>query len=313
MQETGSSDSSLSRRVENSTQLDIARDAIRGSGIGTISTPDGYQRANTDDVTDGGDWGAYGAHGAIREARSQRSLVSFQAHTTESLQTQLLAACCSVAGSDKRFIPMDIIANVVSEKCVREVLGNCLPHSEEVIAEYARKICERTEISPNEPSKSSKRRMRCFRKIFIILVLCNKTSEIVRFLEKKVNDSDLPLKRASRPGQPKLFDLCRHREPDQPLRCFSKWTDVEIFHFAQWQWITLSPFFTTGQSHRDVDHYRFHHDVILPFTLKDKTRVYSGGSARVYRVDIHPKHHDFHETKVSTYLVLLAIMCQTRD
>jgi hypothetical protein len=75
---------------------------------------------------------------------------------------------------------------------------------------------------------------------------------------------------------------------------------LRLFTLPNGSGSTLSPFFTTGPSHGDVNHYRFHHEVFLPFTLRDRKRVYNDGSAQVYRVDIHPKHHDFHETKVSS-------------
>lgn len=65
--------------------------------------------------------------------------------------------------------------------------------------------------------------------------------------------------------------------------------------------MTLSPFFAKG-ARKDVKHYPLPDRIILPFTLDSRqqnTDVEIGGYSQVFKVDIHPGHHDFHDDKVS--------------
>jgi hypothetical protein len=165
------------------------------------------------------------------------------------------------------------------------------------IAEYARKICEETEFEDN-----GIRKIKCFRKIFVILVLIEKTPAIIKFLDKGVNDSDLPLEKVERKHERGAYDLRLSRNPNKRLKCFSKqWNQLHIRNFEEFQWTTLSPFFGKG-GHKQVKHYPLQDQVILPFieveTRKDRISTYralefEGGFGRVFKVDIHPDHHNF--------------------
>ena len=169
-------------------------------------------------------------------------------------------------------------------------------HNKKVIIEYAKKICQETGYEDNRTEK-----MKCFRKIFVILVLIEKTPAIIRFLEKDVNDSDLPLEKVERPHEKGSYDLRLSRNPTKRLKCFSKkWNQLHIRNFEEYQWMTLSPFFGKG-GHKYVKHYPLQDQAILPFICTSpgggpiayRTQEFEGGFGRVSKVDIHPDHHNF--------------------
>ena len=84
----------------------------------------------------------------------------------------------------KDFFPRNVLSNIINQKCVREELHKYLDldaYNSKAIAEYARRICEETEFMENGVKK-----IRCFRKIFVILVLIEKTPAIIKFLDKEV-------------------------------------------------------------------------------------------------------------------------------
>ncbi|KAK3371139.1 kinase-like domain-containing protein [Lasiosphaeria ovina] len=139
-----------------------------------------------------------------------------------------------------------------------------------------------------------------FRKIFAILVLIYQVDKIIHFLEENVNDSDLPLVMYSynKPGG--QFTLRRRTNSDPPLQCFDGWRFGYVRQFEEWQWSMVAPFFSK-QRPGNVSFYQLEDKVVLPF-IHDSSRheslndedVHQGGFSDVFRVQIHPGHHNFH-------------------
>jgi serine/threonine protein kinase len=77
---------------------------------------------------------------------------------------------------------------------------------------YARKICG---ISS---ARNDGEIPQLYKKIFVTLVLCEKTSTILKFLAEIVTDDDLPLTKVRRPKKSSgIFDLGRRSKPKVPL------------------------------------------------------------------------------------------------
>jgi hypothetical protein len=253
-----------------------------------------------------------------RKPRSGKSTSFRPAHTSEhrktkkTLQKRLFSAL-ERTHQGKDFFPRKVLSTIITEKCVREELVKHLDdtHNKKVIGEYAQKICEETEFAENDIKK-----IKSFRKIFVILVLIGMTPAIIKFLEKNVNDSDLPLLKVERPDDKGSYDLRLSRNPMKKLRCFSKnWTQLNIRNFEDLQWRTLSPFFGKG-GHKNVKHYPLQDQVILPFisaSRRDETGTcrtleLQGGFGRVFKVDIHPDHHNFESlTMVSWHVYVYQV------
>lgn len=240
-----------------------------------------------------------------RKNKSRKSTSSHPSRSGErrsakkTLQEHLFQALVPTHQGKKEFFPKNILSSLITEQCVRDELSKELDadaHSKKQIAGYAKKICEKTEFEDDGMKK-----IKCFRKIFVILVLIEKTPAIIKFLEKDVNDSDLPLEKIERPHEKGSYDLRLSRKPTKRLKCFSKkWNQLHIRNFEAYQWTTLSPFFYRG-GHKDVKHYPLQDQVILPFisaSRRDRTSIgqtleFEGGFGRVFKVDIHPDHHNF--------------------
>jgi hypothetical protein len=157
-----------------------------------------------------------------------------------SLQERLFSALQPAHEGKKDFFPKNVLSTIIDEKCVRGELAKHLEdtHDNEDIADYATRICEEEKYEDANKNK----KIRCFRKIFVILVLIEKTPAIIKFLEKDVKDSDLPLKKVERPEEKGAYDLRLSRNPKKRLKCFSKkWSQLHIRNFEEFQWYAYSP------------------------------------------------------------------------
>lgn len=155
-----------------------------------------------------------------------------------------------------------------------------------------------------------------FIKILAVLIIIQKTKAILKLIREDVSDSDLPLIKVPRTNDAKLFDLRANNRPDTVLTCFQrkwKWDQLNIRNFEEWQWTTLPLEFAQSAQHRDVPHYSLQEKRILPFTDDSRQPQLSGrlelegGFASVFKVAIHPKHHNFHKTPVKSSPACFAV------
>ncbi|KAG4432451.1 hypothetical protein IFR05_012066 [Cadophora sp. M221] len=247
-------------------------------------------------------------YGKFRKTRSRKSSSSVgrrvdrprRPKKPDTLQVRLFKALVPTHDGRKEFFPRKVLATIVTQQCVQEELSKHLSetHSEKKIAKYAREICG-VEYSENGVKKAA-----CYRKIFVILVLIDKTPAIVKFLEMELSDRNLPLQLVDTPKKPGLKELRLSRDPERRLKCFSRsWNQHHIRDFSNYQWTTISPFFAKG-GHKKVSHYPLQDNAILPFISascesgrsKGRTVEFEGGFSRVIKVDIHPDHHNFDDT-----------------
>jgi len=199
----------------------------------------------------------------------------------KSLQDELFSAIHPSHSEKKGFFPKGQLSTMLTEECVRRELDKYLHdlHDEKVIEGYAKKICSKSEIWCGSPVDDSKRKARCFRRLFAILVLIEKTASIVKFLEESedVSDADLPLIKVPRLNERGMFDLRLRRKRDVVLNCCKNWNQLNVRNFEEWQWTTLSPFFGKGEQRKEVHHYRLQDAVILPFisdSRRDETSAF---------------------------------------
>ncbi|KAH8788008.1 kinase domain-containing protein [Diaporthe sp. PMI_573] len=157
------------------------------------------------------------------------------------------------------------------------------------------------------------------------LIMIEKTKSIIKLLEEDVNDSDLPLIKVPRSNGENLFDLRVKRDPNKNLSCFQKkWNQLNIRNFEEWQWATLPVEFSRPTEEGEVKHDRFEEQRVLPF-IKDsrehkphfsRRTELEGGFASVFRVGIHPKHHNFHTSQDRTdnaYFAVKRLHSQSED
>lgn len=218
---------------------------------------------------------------------------------TDCLQDELFLALIPTHQEKRGFFAKNQLSRILTEARVRDELTKHFEDSlsEQTIEEYARTICHGAQgKSADGPNKKT------FIKVLAILIIIEKTKSIIKLLEEDVNDSDLPLIKVSRPHDENLFDLRVRRERNKVLRSFQKrWNQLNIRNFDEWQWTTLPVDFARPTEHGEVKHYQLQEQRILPF-IKDsreskpnfsRRTELEGGFASVFRVGIHPQHHNF--------------------
>lgn len=213
---------------------------------------------------------------------TERPLIKFQ----DLLLSSLIE--CENQQRDKGFFPNSTFTTLVNE----DIVGQELRRYRELRRIGAANLDRLTQrICGHRP----------FKRIFALLVLVNKASDIEAFIADDIADGDLPLCKVSRPGS-YLFGLARQGDSRNALRCFETWGPSFIRSFEEWQWTVLAPTFEKGQR-RDVKHVVLSHKHPLPFTkdsrLSVDDRISQGGHSTVFKVEIHPEHHNFSTAVVS--------------
>jgi hypothetical protein len=172
---------------------------------------------------------------------------------------------------NSRFLPVDALNSIITEKSVREHLlaGGFNPPDTRSITDM---VCP-----PSEKSRPGMRR------IFAILSLIERADLIRTFIKEDLNDDTLPL-RLHR----KTFKLYPNSMPDRELRAFSSWTHFLIESFDHYQWFLLAPTFS-WPGDADIRLTILPDQTILPFTNVEESRD-RGGYGSVARATIHPRH-----------------------
>jgi hypothetical protein len=226
------------------------------------------------------------------------------------LTDRLLESLVKIPGHDEKkgFFPEEELARLLNRETIRQELESCFDGivDSDTIDGYALKICG---VRPSFEDRELTQPL-VYKKIFAILVLSEKTKAIQLFLKEQVSDLDLPLSKVYIPGKSSnLFNLARKGARGIVLSCFSSWGALAIRRFEEWQWTTLAPFFHRP-SRKNVGHFPLSDHIPLPFTADsryddedDADKVfdrleYEGGYSKVFKVAIHPEHHDFHNTQV---------------
>lgn len=144
-------------------------------------------------------------------------------------------------------------------------------------------------------------RLKTFRKILAILTLIDLSNRISSFVERGVCDQDLPLRFEMSGIQPSMcWQIFRLSNSKIPLGDFpdSERSTDSISKFEERQWSMLAPSFAHGTKKTFAIRH-FSKDVILPFTSCKSFEQSKGSSCQLFKVDIHPDHHDFQKFGVS--------------
>ncbi|KAK3313296.1 kinase-like domain-containing protein [Apodospora peruviana] len=149
-----------------------------------------------------------------------------------------------------------------------------------------------------EPHPGSPEDRSQYLRIYALLLLCEKSHEIDRFVRNGQSDSILPIEVLSRNGE---LIVVNGGKRTQELSCFRRWTDLPKDYIKTYQWRMLTPYFKLGEGNRAI-HRVFPDDTILPWCHRDdrnmtstEASVREGGFAFVSKVRIHPTSHGFGE------------------
>ncbi|KAI5853638.1 kinase-like protein [Durotheca rogersii] len=202
------------------------------------------------------------------------------------------------------FIPLDKLEMARNPALVERALRGKDGVTQDKIPEVLDTICPKTSTK-SSPS---------FFRILSILVLCQRTGYIQKFIDLGVNDSFLPfpeLRRRVRTThsdntERQSVEEVNNRKLKEIFRDKSHWGRNELETFETHQWRAISPFLYRKRN--SIPHFVLNSKDVLPFTRTgpgdlagNKTEVLdendnillSGGFGDVDLVEIHPSHHDF--------------------
>ena len=207
--------------------------------------------------------------------------------------------------SDNVWLPFDKLFQLVNEGSVYQELSD-LPNNvlttDELMA-CAKQICGPIIYKDEHDNvlKSSSR------SIFAILTLMQEVQSAPEFVKAGLSDKDLPLGRRSNQttGKDEFYSISY---PSKRWHGARKWNTKEFDYFLYYQRYMLSPFFELSSN--VVPFYDLYASTLLPFIEDgEKTRRRDGYHGSVWRVKIHPAHHDFNVVlSLPSSFSLLSIM-----
>lgn len=165
-----------------------------------------------------------------------------------------------------------------------------------MIAPYdLQRLADRIVANSNSSTPSSAGSLR----LFALLVLLDKASSIIDFVEEGLSDQALPFAKtrvANAATKASKFELRSKRSKDQQLHSFQGWTEGDVDAFEKLQWHVLSPNFSDISKQRESDFLDLEDQTVLPYIeswQNKKLDHYKGGNSEVWKVKIHDAHHNF--------------------
>ncbi|RDL36219.1 uncharacterized protein BP5553_06831 [Venustampulla echinocandica] len=206
----------------------------------------------------------------------------------------------SAAGGKEEYLPIDALDRIVTRSRVRWELSRLdvkvvPPDKLDSLTDDVWKVASPSAVPSCSMSKfPDKETTR--KKIFAILGLMEKYPEIVNFIQEGLHDNDLPfiLSNGPYPGSRQL-DRKGSDGKLRPIQLFNKWRLSERESFNNYQWQLIAPYFhLSTKPNQKVQHYNFEeHRIVLPYIEDDEgKRGNAGGYGDVWRVKIHPAHHN---------------------
>jgi len=201
-------------------------------------------------------------------------------------------------GGRGKWLPIDKLFELVNESLVyQELLRAFGEHlCQDKISElrdYAKKIC--ADITYLDHAGNTLKSSR--RSIFAILTLMDKVQDAPKFVDAELSDKDLPLNWRTKPGT-KDHEFYSTFIPNKTWTVGQTWRENVFDSFLGYQKLMLSPFFAL----KTVSFHDLDPDAVLPF-IEDEHNIRhrQGHHGSVWRVKIHPAHHDAHEVLLSTF------------
>ncbi|KUJ07851.1 kinase-like protein [Mollisia scopiformis] len=192
----------------------------------------------------------------------------------------------------KKWLPFDKLFELVNESFVNQELLQAFNNelSANELGAYVKEICGPIIYKDDRDNnlKSSSR------SIFAILTLMGELRSVPHFVdpESRLSDKDLPLDSRKNPGT-NTYEFFSVMLPGSVWPGPKDWKGKEYDSFMDYQSYMLSPFFKLRQKNI-VPFYDLYRNTVLPFIEDgEKNRRREGHHGNVWRVKIHPAHHDF--------------------
>jgi hypothetical protein len=275
--------------VRSNSDYETSRASLVAYSGAGFTNPDELPRLNESDIS--APCETVPLNGVAGE-RSQAQSAEYE-NLGESIRAALQR---SAVREGKDFLPINALDRIVTKRRVRQELANVpdriLPEQLDYLTDHIWEV-----KSPSLSKSSSKKTTR--RKIFAVLALMQKVGHIMDFINEGIYDSDLPftLAEGSRKG---LRQLARKGEDGTLhfIQLFTSWQIFEQEYFDNFQWQVLAPYFVLStKKDPKILHYNLENRIIMPFN-EDHEVNHAGGFGDVWRVKIHPAHHNHCDNSV---------------
>jgi hypothetical protein len=185
------------------------------------------------------------------------------------------------------FYPVEKVKSIINEDNLKDELSQEWPENGPGVIQWLSNLIRG--IPADGPISGPKK---SYRRIFAILVVIKRISYISSFVMHGVSDEDLPLvKMVDENGMIAGFRRKSDNEDAPGLECFASFDERDRDGFETvGQWAMSAPVFERPDGNKVRD-YDLASDAILPFVKEEM--VSSGGFGVVFRVQIHPEHHNF--------------------
>ncbi|KAI8626141.1 kinase-like protein [Xylariaceae sp. FL1651] len=182
---------------------------------------------------------------------------------------------------EQSFIPNDDLDDILSRETISQVIVSLFPGCSCV--QHDKLL---NQIDPQSDGDQNESR----KKLFGILILRKIPGAVIHFIEEDIWDRHLPFHRDSNDE-----GLEYHKDVKSPARypilCSRNFSE-QFEYFELSQRLFLAPSFDFNQD--TAIHYRLHRDDPLPFIHENERESVcrKGGFSQVYKVLIHPAHHN---------------------
>jgi hypothetical protein len=180
---------------------------------------------------------------------------------------------------EKEFLPLHSFESIFNPKAIAQLLDETYNSAtdEELQNKFAN-IVDR---------KSGRSR----RRTLGVLVLMSRVTHIEHFIRENIWDDELPLERSAKSAKG-----CIRTRNSENEKLMNTWSRRDIELFCSYQQMFFVPYFDM-RVHR-LCSYELQSNIRLPWKVfEHKT---NGGFGVVHRVEIHPSHHNFTVSDVSS-------------
>lgn len=214
----------------------------------------------------------------------------------KSLVTSVMDPYRPLNEQDGKFLPVDRLYEILNIATILSLVKELFPdatHSE---------LCKR--VADITGSHEGTLGGKCRRRILAILLFCGRLDETAlnAFIDGEVWDEDLPLRRRDNDPGSSPHWCSTTTNPDYINRTLlESWKRTDLKLFYAYQPDFHAPFFDLQEDR--LCSYEFPKHVRLPWQSFKK--VADGGGGTVYRIEIHPGHHNYgkYSEVRMTYLV----------
>ncbi|RSL47212.1 hypothetical protein CEP51_015809, partial [Fusarium floridanum] len=248
------------------------------------------------------DLGLRAASKLFQNSRDQEEATRSSSRVSEASVRHRVEQSLQTSQSDKQqYLSIDAFEKIFTKKAIKDLIRPrfpcCLNRN---LPKKAKDILE------DPPSGQGRRRL------FGILVFMGRACYIDSFIDEGICDDDLPLERCGADGRD--FTTRRARSTKRPgevveeardeiMTLFRNWQRNDIELFYTYQAMFFVPFFYFQPTH--LFFYPLASSIRLPWEkCKHKT---NGGSGKVYKLRMHPSHHNFESSQGSTNRVYFAL------